>query len=141
MKKLKEKYCGENNPNYGKELSQETREKISKANKGKKRTKEQREHLSNIFTGTGNPFYGKNHSQEIKNKIGEKNKGKPCSEEQKQIVSSHHNKLLRFISPSGEIVEEVTTLRMFCKKYGLQHSALSKVLKGEFKQHKGWKNV
>ena len=58
---------GENNSNYGKHLSEETRNKQSKANKGKPR------------------------SEEIKNKISKGNKGKPKSEKHKNKLSEVWN--------------------------------------------------
>ena len=42
---------GKNNGRYGKPVSQETRDKISKANKGKKRTEEQKKKLSQKLKG------------------------------------------------------------------------------------------
>ena len=46
--------CGENHPNWGKHLSEETKKKMSDANKGE-----------------NHPFYGKHHSEESKKKISE----------------------------------------------------------------------
>lgn len=60
---------GENNPRYGVKLSDETKAKIGNANKGKKRTKEVRERLSNINRGEGNGFYNKKHTEETKDLI------------------------------------------------------------------------
>ena len=54
----------------GKLISEETRKKLSEANKGK--------HL-----GKDNPFYGKHHSEENRKKLSEANKGKHWSSEQK----------------------------------------------------------
>ena len=50
---------GENNPMYGKKLSEEMKLKLSENSQGNK-----------------NSFYGKKHTKETKNKIGNKNKGK-----------------------------------------------------------------
>ncbi len=62
---------GENHPNYGRHLSEETRSKISKSKTGKK-------------IGP--------HSEETKKKISEGNKGKskPHTEEQKRLLSIKH---------------------------------------------------
>lgn len=68
---------GEKNPFYGKEHSQESLDKISKAKTGvswesqmgKEASNERREKQSQNYSGEGNPFYGKEHSQESKTKI------------------------------------------------------------------------
>ena len=141
-KKMRElkigKYNGSRNPMFGKSHSQEVKDNISKANSDRKRTEEEKKKMSENSIGKNNNFYGKNHSQETKKKLSEFNKGKICPEEIKKKISSAHNKLLRFMSPSGEIIEEITTLRKFCKKYNLSREGMSKVIKGEQQQSKGW---
>ena len=77
-------FSSEKNPMYGKHLSKEAKDKISKANKGK-------------FVGEKSPMYGKKHSQETRYKIsknhadtsGEKNPmyGKHLSKEAKDKIS------------------------------------------------------
>ena len=57
----KGKYNGENHPFYGKHHSEETKQKMSKAKKGK--------------YGENNPMYGKHHSEETKQKMSETHKG------------------------------------------------------------------
>ena len=61
----------------GKPLSEETRKKLSEANKGKQ-------------LGKDNQFYGKKHSEETKKKMAEANKGKKMSEESKKKNSEAH---------------------------------------------------
>jgi hypothetical protein len=134
----KGKYVGDKNPMFGKTHSQEARDKISEANTGRVVSIEVRNEMSKRVKGENNPFYGKRHSQETKNKISEANTGKTCPEERKQKISSFHNKLLRLLSPSGEIVEEITTIRKFCEKYNLDRKEISKVIKRELHQFKGW---
>ena len=73
-KKLSEANKGEKNPFYGKHHTEESKKKLSEANKGK--------HL-----GKDNPFYGKRHSDELKKKLSEINKGKKLSEETKKKLS------------------------------------------------------
>ena len=60
------RYTGENNPMYGKKLSEETKKKLSEAAKGNKN------------------MLGKKHSEETRKKIGAAAKGKPKSEETKK---------------------------------------------------------
>lgn len=52
---------GENNPNYGKHKSLETKTKISKANLGKKHSEETKRHLSEVHLGKKRPNYHPNH--------------------------------------------------------------------------------
>lgn len=59
---LSEAHKGENNPMYGKHHTEETKNKISEAKKGK-------------YCGENNHNYGKHHSEETKQKISEANKG------------------------------------------------------------------
>jgi hypothetical protein len=55
-------------------VSEETKKKISRANKGK-------------FLGINNPMFGKKHSNETKEKLSKKNKGKILSRETKEKIS------------------------------------------------------
>jgi hypothetical protein len=81
-KKLSEANKGENNSMYGKTHSAEIRNKISEANTGK-------------FVGELNPMYGKTHSAEIRNKIREKATGRKHNDETKKKMSeSHMGKIL-----------------------------------------------
>lgn len=66
---------GELAPAYGKVMSEEQKEKISKSHTGIKASEETKNKLSIIrkqmdFTGEKNPFYGHHHTQEVKDKIG-----------------------------------------------------------------------
>lgn len=61
---------GKKNPMYGKPRSEETKRKISEANKGKPGPKGRDQR------GEKNPMYGKHHSEESKRKISEAIKGK-----------------------------------------------------------------
>ena len=56
-------FSGENNPFYGKTHSEETKQKISSALKGKHK-------------GEKHPFYGKTHSQDSLNKMSQNRRGK-----------------------------------------------------------------
>ena len=84
-------FSGENNPNYGKKhsdetkakiknsltgkkLSDETKAKISKRHKGKKLSEEHKEKISNSHKG-------KKHSEETRKKLSEYKKGKKLSKE------------------------------------------------------------
>ena len=52
-RKLSGSCAGVNNPNYGKKASAETRRKMSVARKGQKRTREQKNHISEALTVLG----------------------------------------------------------------------------------------
>lgn len=69
-------WSGENHPLYGKHRSQKTKDKLSKAHKGK-------------FVGEKNPFYGKKHKQETKDKISKANKGKYVGEKSSRYGKKH----------------------------------------------------
>jgi hypothetical protein len=58
-KKLSEANKGKNNPNYGKSFSEEHRRKMSEAHKGKTRSEEHRRKNSEAKKGENHPFYGK----------------------------------------------------------------------------------
>ena len=65
-----EKLClkrrGKNNPRYGKEVSKETRKKISKANTGRIRSEKTKKKMSDAVKGSKNPFFGKKHSKKTR---------------------------------------------------------------------------
>ena len=78
----------------GRPHSEETRQKISEANKGdnhpmygKYHTEETKQKMSKIKKGENNPMHGNHHSEEVKQKIREGNKGKHLSNEAKQKIS------------------------------------------------------
>lgn len=72
-------FKGENNPNYGKHHSEETKEKIRQGNIGKTHSEETKEKMSQNRSGEKHWNYGLNHSEETKEKMR-----KPKSEEGKQ---------------------------------------------------------
>lgn len=112
---------GENNPMYGKTHTEEAREKIRNTHIDRTWDDELKLKKSNSMKGEDNHFYGKTHNEDTKEKI-----------------IKRHYKMWRFVSPTGEIVEEYTTLRKFCEKYSLDRKALYNVIKGKAKHHKGW---
>lgn len=68
-------------PRRGIKSSLETRQKISQAHIGKKRSDKHRENISKSQTGSNNNFFGKHHSEETKKKISELKKGHKQSKE------------------------------------------------------------
>ena len=79
-----------NNAKYwlNKKRSDETKEKISKAHKGKKKTLKQRKKQSELYKGTNNPFYGHKMSLFTKNKIIKSNSRKVICLETQKIYNS-----------------------------------------------------
>lgn len=77
-RKLSEAQKGRTSPMYGKTHSDETRRKISEAMKGEK----------NPMYGKPSPMKGKPHSDETRRKISESHKGKPKSEQTKRKMSA-----------------------------------------------------
>jgi hypothetical protein len=75
-RKLSEKKKGQNNPNYGKTPSEETRRKQSDAKRGITISEETRRKQSEAMKGKNNPNYGKTPSEETKRKKSEVNKNK-----------------------------------------------------------------
>ena len=66
---------GKNHYLFGKHLSEETKLKLSKANKGRKVSEEHRKKLSEAFRGEKHPMYGKHHTEKAKKKIGDAHRG------------------------------------------------------------------
>lgn len=82
--------AGGDNKNH----SEETKKKIGIANSqallGNKWSEEQRQLISQMFSGEGNPFYGKHHSEETKQKISNNRKGK-CIGTNHPLYGKHHS--------------------------------------------------
>jgi hypothetical protein len=128
----------------GKIVTEEQRKNIGRARRGKIHSEETRKKLREKRVGK-KPALGMKHTDEAKKKISDKTKGennpfygKTHNENTKSKLSSRHNKLLKFVSPTGEVVEEFTTITKFCKKYNLHKSNLIKLMKGKSKTCKGW---
>lgn len=73
----------------GKKASEEARRNMSKAQKGKKISEEQKKKLSiarkGKFTGEANPFYGKKHTEETRKKIASREYKKGAEHHQRWI--------------------------------------------------------
>jgi group I intron endonuclease len=88
-KEVTDIWRGPNNHNYGKHLSAETKEKISKARKGKKNP----EHSKRMI-GENNPMYGKKRSAESIEKVRKSNTGRKHTEESKKKMSDARKKAI-----------------------------------------------
>ena len=78
-------------------LSEEAKEKISKANSGKKWSEKRKNEISEAMKGENNPMFGKHCSEETKQKISEANKGK-----QKWLGKHHSDKSKKKQSESAK---------------------------------------
>lgn len=99
---------GVESPHYGKSHTQETRQQISKAMKGR-------------YDGENHPQYGTKHTEETKEK-----------QRLKKVKKTYY-----FISPFGDKVE-IKNVRKFCRDNSLHHGHMYAVAQGKEQQHKGW---
>lgn len=75
--------------------------------------------------GERNGMFGKNHKDNTKEKM--------LKRKRELFAKTYH-----LISPEKEEIIVKTTLREFCRKYGLERKSLKNVLKGKANHHKGW---
>jgi len=130
--------CGENHPFYGKNLTNEHKQKISLSLTGTKKEKmldNQKHKISQSLSGENHPFYGKKRPEHSLKMSGKNNPfyGKNHSEE----VKSKMAKTYIFKNPNGESVT-IKNLTEFSQKNNLNCSLMVSVYKGRRKQHKGW---
>ena len=117
--------------NTGKHLSDETRRKISEAEKGENAPMYGR-------TGENAPMYGKHHSEEIRRKISESHKGKHHTDDaRKKMSESHKGKKFseetrRKMSEShkGKTMSEESRRKMSEAKKGLLKNKTWKLIDG-----------
>ncbi len=86
-KTLTGKYVGENSPSFGMKRSPETLEKLSKAKKGIIRSEESKKKQGDSIRGKKHHNYGKKASEETIKKLSESHKGQKLSEESKKKQS------------------------------------------------------
>ena len=102
-------FSGEKHPNWGKPLSDETKCKISEAQRGNK-------HWNYGKRGKETPMYGKKHSDETKAKIGEAQKGKPKSNKHKTKISQALSVAVVCLTTS-EVFDSVKKGAEWCNGY------------------------
>ncbi len=101
----------------------ETRKKLSVALKGKKRSKAQRQRISQSKVGTKMPpSFTEKRKRFLIGRVGE---------------LAMASKKYWFISPEG-VATEFVSMAESCKQRGLDRRCMFRVLKGENSHHKGW---
>jgi group I intron endonuclease len=114
----KGKYIGEKNHFYGKHHSEETRKKISEKHKGKILTEEHKRKLSEAGKG-------RKHSEESKKLMSEAQKGRKHTEETKRKLSEARRKSYKityYNSDKEPLI--VHNLKKFAKDNGMSYSSL-----------------
>ena len=148
-------------------MSDETKQKLRDAQTGKKMSKAAVDKMIEFRTGRklseehkkkiGQANIGRHHTQETKDKLSLINSGRIVSEETISKISTtkkssgYHPKLrpkmvdyaeqkkmpIKLLDPDGNLVER-NGMRVLCKEFGLNCGVVCGLLKGKFKQHKGW---
>jgi hypothetical protein len=152
-RKMSESNKGENNGMFGKQHSQETREKIKNRQLGVKESEETKQKLSAMRQGVNNsmygthrcgeenPMFGKNRTDAVKQRIsecnlGEKNGmyGKKMSESAKRTIGLKHAKKIMCVE-TGVIYESA---REASRLLGVNSESISQHLHGKFKTAGGF---
>ena len=103
--------------------SQETRKKMSKSGKGKKKPPGHGEAVSRARKGKPSPLRGRVMPEEHRRKIG-----------------NSHTKTFHFINPEGELTE-IKDLQNYCKCNKLSRGYFYKLMRGERDEYRGWRRA
>lgn len=126
---FKKLMSGENNPNYGKPLSDETKAKLSSALKGRVITEESRKKRSETMKGVPK-------SDETRKRMSEaqKNRVRPVARSKKAITIEQYD-------TNGNLLKVFASLKDASLEVGCQSSGISLCLKGRLKTSGGfvWK--
>ena len=118
---------GENNGMYGKEHSEETKQKISLSRRNK-------------LVGEENPFFGKHHTEETKKKISDAHKGRKLSNESIQkIIDSNNKKVYQIDINTGKIINVYNSIKEAAEELKLDRGSISKCCNGKRKSVGGFK--
>jgi group I intron endonuclease len=108
----------------GRICNEETKLKISQANKGRKPSEETKKKLSNLLKGKNNPFYGRHHTQETKEQISKKKIG-VCSGENNPKAKLTWDKVNKIRSLFNKNKKTITELSKF---YEVHYSTIVKIV-------------
>jgi group I intron endonuclease len=130
-------YCRDNDLNiahihetlYGKRLHHRGHKLIPRTIEEIERYKQERKFREDTsrkgLPGERNGMFNKKHKNETKEKM--------LKRKRELFAKTYH-----LISPEGNEVIVTTTLREFCREYGLERKSLTNVLNGKAKHHKRW---
>lgn len=154
-KKISESLKGEKHPQYGKPLSDEQKEKISKSLK-EYWTEERRKERSEKYTGELNPMYGKHQTKESQEKrIAHTDFASYRTEEYRQKMSkatsgekngnygnvgekAKNGVHIQMLDEQGNLIKEFNTKKLVLEFLNVKgHNALNKAIK-EKKLYKGY---
>ena len=128
-------YNIESGGSLNKIVSEETKRKISEANKGRIVSEETRRKMSEAQKGQKG-HKGIKHSEEHKRKIGESNKGKIFSEEHKRKIAKSNAKSIIVTELSTGIETKFDCVKFASEFYNISSPAISGVLRGITKTFK-----
>lgn len=123
--------------------SQESRNKMSRAQKGKMVSQETRDKLSRASMGHQH-FLGKSHTQEARAKISLANMGnqnflgKTHTKEARNRIAQARLRYLYELTNSNGDIYVTDNLTDFTRQHGLSQGNLVNVIHGKRKSHKGW---
>ena len=129
---------GELSALWGKTRSEETRQKISKAQQKEKHHQWGKPLSEETKRKIGEAGRGKTRSPETRRKMSESQTGRVHSSESKQKISlAKITRLYELVDPDGEIYI-TDNLSDFSKQYNLERTGLSRTVSGQTKHHKHW---
>jgi hypothetical protein len=134
---------GEENNFYGKKHSEETKQKISRANTGRKKPKTEKAKENSRVAALDYWSEDTVQTQERKQKLGVEGRkyweGTPDEiEEKKEKLRKLYEKTYKIVYPDGS-EEIVVNLKQACIERGFNHSLVYKVMQGKRNHHKGCK--
>lgn len=106
---------GQTSPMKGKKHTEESKQKLSEINFGKKMDNETKKKISNKLSGENNPMYGKNLSNDVKNKISNGRKGKNVGE------SNHKSRSVLQYDLNGNFIMEWQSINQAQKLLNITH--------------------
>ena len=134
LSEAQKKYVGEKHQMFGKHHSEETKKKLSDSHKG-------------LLSGEKHPMFGKHHSEETKKKLSDSHKGKQIGEDNPFFGKHHKEETLKKLSKvilqftlDGELIREWPSLSE-CTRNGFFQSSVCRCCQGKSTQYKGfvWK--
>lgn len=126
------------NSSKGRQVSDQTRSKISQKNLGKKRTADQiKNHPMTGLKGEKHPCYGMKRSKETCDRISKSLLGDKHPQFGKVGKLNKSSKTYQITFPDGR-VEIITGLHQFCRENNLNPSHMVAVSKQKRKSHKGF---